>query len=127
MCEERESDIFLPLQEESDLQESARERERVNIVRCRLAHLFLIRTIAIVARTYCRRLLGRDARARLLCAVAVVACESGVYLALGGRQLMGEYNNQPIVGFGVRGCDEEETRLGWYVWGGLSLVVWGGI
>ena len=48
------------------------------------------------------------------------------YLALGGRQLMGEYNNQPIVGFDVRGCDEEETWLGWYVWGGLSLVVWGG-
>ena len=50
----------------------------------------------------------------------------GGAMALGGRQLMGEYNNQPIVGFDVRGCDEEETQLGRYVWGGLSLVVWGG-
>ena len=79
VCEERESDIFLPLQEESNLQESARERERVNIVCCCLAHRFLIRTIAIVARTHCCRLRGRDdARARLLRAVAVVARESGV-------------------------------------------------
>lgn len=36
----------------------------------------------------------------------------GGTLALGGGQLMGEYNNQPKVGFNFRGGDGKEMWLG---------------
>jgi hypothetical protein len=36
---------------------------------------------------------------------------------------MGGYNNQPIVGFDVRGCIGGEVRLGRNVWGGRLPVV----
>ena len=44
--------------------------------------------------------------------------EMGVALALGGRHLIGRYNNQ--IGFGDRGRRDvgEEARGGWSVWGG---------
>ena len=51
----------------------------------------------------------------------------GVALALGGRHLIGRYNNQ--IGFGDRGRRDvgEEVPPGWSVWGDVMASIWAAI
>jgi hypothetical protein len=53
--------------------------------------------------------------------------EIGVALALGGRHLIGRYNNQ--IGFGDRGRRDvgEEVPPGWSVWGDVMALIWAAI
>ncbi len=48
----------------------------------------------------------------------------GVALALGGRHLIGRYNNQ--IGFGNRSRRDvgEEVSPGWSVWGDVMTSIW---
>ncbi len=53
--------------------------------------------------------------------------EMGVALSLGGRHLIGRYNNQ--IGFGDRGRRDvgEEVLPGWSVWGDVMASIWAAI
>ncbi len=51
----------------------------------------------------------------------------GMALALGGRHLIGRYNNQ--IGVGDRGRRDvgEEVPPGWSVWGDIMASIWAAI